>query len=62
VKKHTALIIPGLDRICGAERQVILLASGLVRRGWRVSVVALSGTGGRAAAELTGQGVRFLSL
>ena len=62
MKKHTALIIPGLDRIGGAERQVILLAAGLVRRGWRVSVVALSGTGGRAAAELTGQGVRFLSL
>ena len=59
---HVALIIPGLDRIGGAERQLILLARGLRRRGWRVSVVALSGNGGDAAAELTGAGAGFLSL
>jgi glycosyltransferase involved in cell wall biosynthesis len=59
---HIALVIPGLDRIGGAERQVILLAQGLRARGWRVSVVALSGTGGDAAAELTASGVAFLSL
>ena len=59
---HVALIIPGLDRIGGAERQVILLAKGLCRRGWRVSVVALSGSGGDAAAELVGAGAGFLSL
>ncbi|MGA3262514.1 MAG: glycosyltransferase [Terracidiphilus sp.] len=59
---HVALIIPGLDRMGGAERQVILLARGLCRRGWRVSVVALSGAGGDAAAELTGAGSGFLSL
>jgi len=59
---HVALIVPGLDRIGGAERQVILLAGGLVKRGWRVSVVALSGTGGNAAAELVSAGVDFLSL
>ena len=41
---HVALVIPGFGRIGGAERQVILLARGLCRRGWRVSVVALSGT------------------
>lgn len=57
-----ALVIPGLDRIGGAERQVILLAKGLSRRGWRVSVVALSGNGGDAAAELTAAGVRFMRL
>jgi glycosyltransferase involved in cell wall biosynthesis len=57
-----ALVIPGLDRVGGAERQVILLAEGLRRRGWRVSVVALSGTGGDAAAELNGAGAEFLSL
>jgi glycosyltransferase involved in cell wall biosynthesis len=56
------LIIPGLDRIGGAERQVILLARGLVKRGWRVSVVALSGTGGNAAGELRASGAGFLSL
>ncbi len=59
---HVALVIPGLDRIGGAERQVILLASGLSQRGWRVSVVALSGDGGNAAAELAGAGAGFLSL
>lgn len=59
---HVALVIPGLDRIAGAERQVILLAKGLRRRGWRVTVVALSGTGGDAAAELTAAGASFLTL
>jgi glycosyltransferase involved in cell wall biosynthesis len=56
------MVIPGLDRIGGAERQLILLANGLRKRGWQVSVVALSGTGGAAANELTAQGVQFLSL
>jgi glycosyltransferase involved in cell wall biosynthesis len=59
---HVALLIPGLDRIGGAERQVLLLATGLRRRGWRVTVVALSGTGGDAATELIASGVSFLSL
>jgi glycosyltransferase involved in cell wall biosynthesis len=59
---HVAFVIPGLDRIGGAERQVILLAQGLRQRGWRVSVVALSGTGGEAAAELTSAGAAFLTL
>ena len=60
--RSIALIIPGLDRIGGAERQLILLAKGLRKRGWQVSVVALSGTGGTAATELTAHGVQFLSL
>jgi glycosyltransferase involved in cell wall biosynthesis len=59
---HIAFVIPGLDRIGGAERQVILLAKGLEKRGWRVSVVALSGTGGDAAADLTAVGITFLTL
>jgi glycosyltransferase involved in cell wall biosynthesis len=59
---HVALLIPTLDRIGGAERQTILLAKGLRQRGWRVSVVALSGNGGDAAAELAGAGATFLSL
>jgi glycosyltransferase involved in cell wall biosynthesis len=59
---HAAIAIPGLDRIAGAERQAMLLARGLRRRGWRVSMVALSGTGGAAATELTEAGVSFLSL
>ncbi len=59
---HAAMTIPGLDRVGGAEQQAILLAKGLRRRGWRVSMVALSGSGGTAAAELEDAGVRFLSL
>jgi glycosyltransferase involved in cell wall biosynthesis len=59
---HAAVAIPGLDRIGGAERQAMLLAKGLRRRGWRVSMVALSGTGGAAAAELRDSGVGFVSL
>jgi hypothetical protein len=56
---HAAIAIPGLDRIGGAERQAMLLAMGLRRRGWRVSVVALSGSGDAAAAELRDCGVTF---
>ena len=59
---HIALLIPGLDRIAGAERQTILLAKGLRQRGWRVTVVTLSGTGAAAAADLRAAGVGFLSL
>jgi glycosyltransferase involved in cell wall biosynthesis len=55
-------MIPGLDRIAGAERQAISLAKGLHRRGWRVSMVALSGSGGAAADELRSAGVAFTSL
>ena len=57
---HAAIAIPGLDRIGGAERQAMLLAKGLRRRGWRVSVVALSGSGAAAAVELRDCGVAFL--
>jgi glycosyltransferase involved in cell wall biosynthesis len=59
---HAAMAIPGIDRVGGAEQQAILLAKGLRRRGWRVSMVALSGSGGAAAADLEDAGVRFLSL
>ena len=59
---HIALVIPGTDRIGGAERQVILLAKGLVRRGCRVTVIALSGTESTAAGELRTAGAAFLSL
>jgi len=59
---HVAIAIPGIDRIGGAEQQAILLAKGLQQRGWRVTVVALSGTGGAAAGELALAGLEFLSL
>jgi glycosyltransferase involved in cell wall biosynthesis len=60
--KRIALVIPGLDRLAGAERQIILLAKGLNRRGWRVNMVALTGTGTAAAAELASDGIAFMSL
>ena len=59
---HVAQVIPGLDRIGGAEQQVILLARGLKRRGWRVTVVALTGNGGHSARRLQCEGIEFLSL
>ncbi len=60
--RHVAVAIPGLDRIGGAERQTMLLAKGLRCRGWRVSVVALSGTGDTAGTELRDASVSFVSL
>jgi len=59
---HIAFLIPTVDRIGGAEQQVLLLAQGLARRNRMVSVIALSGTGGGAEARLRSQGVEFLSL
>jgi glycosyltransferase involved in cell wall biosynthesis len=59
---HAAIAIPGLDRIGGAERQAMVLAMGLRRRGWQVSMVALSGSGGAAATELRDCGITFTSL
>jgi len=59
---HIALVAPSLDRIGGAEQQLILLAKGLLRRGWRVSVVVLSGSGKDAARELIAAGAAFLTL
>jgi glycosyltransferase involved in cell wall biosynthesis len=60
--KHAALLLPGLDRIAGVERQVMLLAQGLRKRDWRVSVVTLSGCGGNAAKELNDAGIEFHTL
>ena len=59
---HVAVMIPGIDRIAGAEQQALLLAKGLRARDWRVSMVALTGSGGAAAAELRKFGVEFVSL
>jgi len=59
---HIAYLIPTLDRIGGAERQLILLATGMARRGWRVTVIALSGSGIGAADELSANDVSFISL
>lgn len=59
---RVALVIPTIDKLGGAERQVLLLAEGFAGRGHQVTVVALSGSGGASAAELTTNGVAFVSL
>jgi len=59
---HVAFLLPTIDRIGGAERQVLLLAQGLADRNWKVSVIALSGTGGNSAAQLRSHGIAFCSL
>jgi glycosyltransferase involved in cell wall biosynthesis len=57
-----AFLIPTIDRIGGAEQQVLQLATGLAHRGWESSVIALSGNGGAAARSLQSSGVAFHSL
>jgi glycosyltransferase involved in cell wall biosynthesis len=59
---RVAYLIPTIDRIGGAERQVLQLATGLAKRGWGISVIALSGNGGDAAKTLPSAGVAFHSL
>jgi glycosyltransferase involved in cell wall biosynthesis len=59
---HIAMVIPTLDRLGGAERQLIALARGLRERGWTVTVVALAGNGGDARRELEAADARFVSL
>ena len=59
---HVAIMIPGLNRIGGAEEQVTQLARGLAKRGLRVTVIALSGDGGSVATILRESGVEFMSL
>jgi len=60
--RKIALIIPTIDHIGGAERQLLHLARELASRGWQVTVVALSGTGGPEAATLRSLNISFLSL
>lgn len=60
--RHVAFVVPTLDRLAGAERQVLLLAEGLRQRGWRVSVVTLSGNGSAVRAGLGACGADFFSL
>ena len=59
---HIAFLIPTIDRIGGAEQQVLLLARGLAQRNSRVTVIALSGSGGSSAPSLASGNVAFFSL
>ena len=60
--RHLVLLLPGIDRIGGAERQALLIASSMKQKGWRVTVVALTGSGGQTATALQQNGIEFLSL
>jgi len=59
---HVALMLPQIERLGGAEIQVMHLARRLRRRGWRVTLIALSGSGGCAARELADEGIDLLFL
>lgn len=59
---RAAIVVPGLSRLGGAERQAMLLAKGLHRRGWTITIVVLSGIGDEASAELYCTGIGFLDL
>ena len=60
--RHVAFLIPTIDRLGGAEQQVISLAVGLAQRNWKSTVIALSGTGGDAADKLRAADVGYFSL
>jgi glycosyltransferase involved in cell wall biosynthesis len=56
------MLIPTMEAIGGAERQVLLLATELAKSGHAVTVVALSGGGGAMHQKLKEAGVGYHSL
>jgi glycosyltransferase involved in cell wall biosynthesis len=58
---HIAMLIPTIDQIGGAERQVVELSKALAAKGWRVTLITLSGNSA-TAEELADSGVTHLSL
>lgn len=58
--KTIALLIPGMEKTGGAERQVHLLARGLAQRGWHVHLVCMSGS--TAAVQKSLPGVQCVGL
>jgi glycosyltransferase involved in cell wall biosynthesis len=59
---HLAFLIPTLDAIGGAERQVLLLARVFAGRGWRVTVLTLSGRGSPAEMGAVDLRIEFRTL
>jgi glycosyltransferase involved in cell wall biosynthesis len=51
-KPHIAMVIPTIEKIGGAERQLLLLAKELFARGWQVTIIALSGDASDELAEV----------
>lgn len=60
--RHVALLIPTIDHIAGAERQVVQLACGLAQRSWHVAVVALAGNGSDTRRQLSANNIDYFSL
>ncbi|WP_263357814.1 glycosyltransferase [Acidicapsa ligni] len=64
--KHVAMLIPTIDQIGGAERQLLLLACELSTRGWQVTIISLSGPTSPSNQQtreiLVNAGVEHLSL
>lgn len=56
-RPRIAMVIPTIEKIGGAERQLLLLAKELSARGWQVTIVALSGDASNELEE-----VGYLSL
>lgn len=54
---HVALMLPQIEQLGGAEIQVMHLARGLRRRGWRVTLIALSGAACSPAQKLAYEGI-----
>ena len=61
-RRHIAMVIPAIDQIGGAERQVLLLAKALAARQWRVSLIALSGSAAEQSEDLATADVQFVPL
>jgi len=59
---HLAFIIPTIDEIGGGERQVLVLARAFSERGWRVTLITLSGSRAQDDPQLAESGVTCLSL
>ena len=60
--RQIVILLPGIDRIGGAERQALLIARSVKQRGWGVTVVTLTGSGGQTANQLQQDGIEVLSL
>ena len=60
--RHVAYLIPTIDRIGGAEQQMLLLAAGMSKRSWRVSIISINGIDGDHSESLRSRGVAYLSL
>jgi glycosyltransferase involved in cell wall biosynthesis len=64
-RPRIAMLIPTLDQIGGAERQLLDLSKELAHRNWHVTVITLSGSANvanPASAELTQAKIALLSL